>query len=121
MFYRLGDDHAVVIGSATNIVSKRVGQKNRPITTFSVAYSYNRETDEKQYLNCTAWNDLSDKYLNRLDRGDIVMCFGTLEKDEYWSERNKKDEFRLIVEFAMVQPMFEDSFETGDDIDLSEL
>lgn len=120
-FSKIGDDYAIVIGNATNVVSKTVGSKNTPISTFSVQYGYDKESETNLYLNCTAWKDLSSKYLNRLDRGDTILCIGKLEKDEYWSERNHKDEFRMIVEFAQVQTQFEDTFEDSDDFDLGKL
>ena len=35
-----------------------------------------------------------------------------MEKDDYWSERNGKDEYKITVEWANVQEQFD-----GDDVD----
>lgn len=120
-FHRLENDYAIVIGAAANVKSQAVGKKNTPITTFSVQYAYDKETEKGEYLNCVAWKDLSSNYLNRLDRGDMILCIGKLERDEYWSERNQKDEFKMTVEFAQVQQMFEDSFDSDEDLDLANI
>lgn len=121
MLLKLNDDYAVVMGTAAKISTKNVGSKGTSITNFSVMYHYDKETEERQYLNCIAWKDLSSKYLNRLDKGDMVLCIGRMEKDDYWSERNGKDEFKMTVEFAQVQTLYEDSFDVDEELDLSKI
>ena len=102
--------YALCLGKAANIQNKYTTGKNIPYTTFSIMYE--KDGEEKLYQNCVAWGDLSKKYLNRLDKGDTVLVFGTLDKDNYWSERNGKDEYKLTVAFAAVQELF-----NGDDVD----
>ena len=105
---RVGDT-AFCWGSATNI-KNQVTKTGKPVTSFSIQYG--RDGDNKLYLNCNAWGNLSGKYLNRLERGDIIMVAGRMEKDDFWSEKKGVDEYKLIVEWAKDQDLFD-----GDDVD----
>lgn len=102
-------NYAICWGSAANI-KNALTKTGKSVTSFSIQYG--KEGDNKLYQNCNAWGDLSRKYLNRLDRGDTVLVIGRMEKDDYWSEKNGTDEFKLIVEWANVQEQFD-----GDDVD----
>lgn len=110
--------YALCLGQAANVKTGYTKGKNKPYTSFSIMYE--KDGDEKLYQNCVAWGDLSKKYLNRLDKGDTVLVFGTLEKDDYWSERNGTDEYKLTVSFAAVQELFNDD-DVDEDLDLSDL
>lgn len=100
---------AICWGAATNI-KNQITKTGKSVTAFSIQYG--KDGDNKLYQNCNAWGDLSRKYLNRLDRGDYVLVIGRMEKDDYWSEKKGVDEYKLIVEFANVQDLFD-----GDDVD----
>lgn len=101
--------HADCYGNATNI-KNQITKSGKSVTSFSIQYGRNGDT--KLFQNCVAWGNLSRKYLNRLDKGDVVCVKGYMEKDDYWSERNDKDEYKLVVEWANVQDQFD-----GDDVD----
>ena len=115
-------DYAIIWGKATNIKNDKTKNKGVPFTSFSIAYDKVKgeegEEDKYLYFNALAWTDISKKYLNRLERGDIVFVTGKLEKDTYWSEKHGQDEFKLIVDFAATQSYFEDD-DSFDDFDLS--
>lgn len=102
-------DYAICWGNAAN-VKNQITKSGKSVTSFSVVYG--RDGDNKLFQNCNAWGNLSRKYLNRLDKNDILIVAGRLEKDDYWSERNGKDEYKIIVEWANVQEQFD-----GDDVD----
>jgi single-stranded DNA-binding protein len=110
-------EYALCWGGAVNIKNS-IMKTGKSVTQFSIQYG--KDGDTKLYQNCTAWNDLSRKYLNRLDKGDLVLVVGRMEKDDYWSERNGKDEYKLNVEWASVQDSF-DSDDVDEELDLSDL
>ena len=111
-------DYAVVWGNAVNINNTITKGKGTNVTTFSVQYG--KDGDTKLYQNCIAWADLSKKYFNRLDKGDLILVIGRLVKDDYWSERNGKDEYKLVVEYGHVQELF-DSGDIEDELDLNDI
>ena len=110
-------NYALCWGLAANI-KNTITKTGKSVTQFSIQYG--KEGETKLYQNCTAWNDLSRKYLNRLDKGDYLLVVGRLDKDDYWSERNGKDEFKLNVEWANVQDSF-DSDDVDEELDLNDI
>lgn len=102
-------DYAICWGNAANI-KNQITKSGKAVTSFSIQYG--KDGDNKLFQNCNAWGNMSRKYLNRLDKHDSLIVVGRLEKDDYWSERNGKDEYKLIVEWANVQEQFD-----GDDVD----
>lgn len=100
---------AIVWGQATNI-KNRYTKKGKEFTTFSVAYDKD-ENDKSIYMNCNAWQKLSSDYVCRFEKGDNVVIFGTMIKDDYWSERNGKDEWKMNAEIAVAQTYFEDAMD----------
>lgn len=109
--------HAECWGNAANIKTQ-ITKTGKSVTTFSIQYGKNG--DNKLYQNCVAWGDLSRKFLNRLEKGDLVAVKGFIEKDDYWSERKGTDEYKIIVEIAYVQELY-DSDDIDEELDLNDI
>lgn len=109
--------YAICWGNAVNIKNS-ITKTGKHVTSFSI--NYGKVGSDNLFQNCTAWNDISRLYLNRLDKGDMVIVVGRMEKDDYWSERNGTDEYRLTVEWANVQEQFSND-DVDEELDLSEL
>jgi single-stranded DNA-binding protein len=74
------------------------------VSNFSIQYDSLPSDDGKRkgvYVDCTAWNDLAD-FAKNLERGDVVLCAGRMERDSYSSEKKGEDVYRLICEFISV-------------------
>lgn len=46
------------------------------------------------------WNDMS-AYASQFEKGDTVFVFGLCKKDEYWTNRNKKDTYEIVGQFIV--------------------
>ena len=84
----------------------------KTVTSFSIAYDYDRDAEETKYIKCTAWQKLAEQYASLLDKHDPVRVWGIVKKDNYWSERNQKDEFYIQVEQLSAQEFHGDDNES---------
>lgn len=71
----------------------------------------NKTADGRAIYNTTIYNfaafrKLSD-YCRNLEKGDLILFYGTRDIDDYWTERDENGEvhYKIALEFCMVQPV----------------
>jgi hypothetical protein len=56
--------------------------------------------------NFAAFRKLSE-YCRNLEKGDMILFYGTRDIDDYWTERDENGEvhYKIALEFCMAQPV----------------
>lgn len=86
------------------------------VTNFSISYASQKKSDgsgwENQYINCSAWGDLAD-YATCLEKGDLIMLAGRLDKDKYRSEKKGEEVMMIVCDMIVVQGKIDNSIVGG--------
>ena len=79
---KLSDGSVLVVGKCTGDAEyKRVGQKDSPVTSFSLIVGKRQDTTTI-FANCKAWYRWAE-YAKHIKKGDQVLVIGKLESREY--------------------------------------
>ena len=89
-------------------VLRAVGDQQRSVCKcFVNVDTINKGTDkEYESYSVQAWDGLAAA-MSTLEKGDNVFFVGEIVKDEYWTQRNKKDEYRIDAAFLLPAQSFE--------------
>lgn len=100
---RLGKYLASGVGLITTDPQyKTVGKNETPVCTFLLQSDSKKDGSKKTYDNFSVcvWGDDS-AYASQLEKGDEIYIVGECKRDEYWSNRNGKDEFTINAEMII--------------------
>ncbi len=82
MVTKLKDGSCMAAGTVTRDAEmKHVGEKNRAVTSFSIAAGKRQDTTTI-YVNVKAWGRLAE-YAQGIRKGDAVCAVGRIEEREY--------------------------------------
>ena len=83
----------------TDPVYKTVGKNNTQICSFMLQSDVQKNGQSKSYesYSVNVWGD-DAVYASQLEKNDKIFIVGECKKDEYWSNRNGKEEFGITAE-----------------------
>ena len=115
---KIGDSIAIIGNATKDAELKTVGEKNSPLTKFSVAINRGKDA-EPVYVNCVAWYRMAH-VAQGIRKGDPCFVIGKLESREY----NGKPYTDLVCEWVdfrgetvKPQPVFEAAQVAFDEMD----
>ncbi len=95
-------EYAIVTGRMHNIKFREsVGDKGKPLATFSIAYDWTKDEFDKPcnlYMNCVAWSNLAEfvgELIERKDRTSVLVA-GKVKVNEWNGERREQIECDFI-------------------------
>jgi len=97
---RLGKFVAQGVGRITSDpVYKTVGKDEKQVCQFFLQSDVTKTGQTKNYesFNVSVWGD-DAVYASQLEKNDKIFIIGECKKDEYWSNRNGKDEFSITAD-----------------------
>lgn len=97
---RLGKFVAQGVGRITSDpVYKTVGRDEKQVCQFFLQSDVTKNGQTKNYesFNVSVWGD-DAVYASQLEKNDKIFIIGECKKDEYWSNRNGKDEFSIAAD-----------------------
>lgn len=113
-----GSMAAVAVGRLIKDASFKRLSTGKEITKFTIQYGYESSGGGRRnglLLNCDAW-ELMGEFAAALEKGDTVLTAGKFERDEYWSNKNGNDSYKLTCEIILPQPSLSaDAAEDGDE------
>ena len=111
MQVKLGNGNYLITGRlGQDPELRQVGEKGSNMCTFSVAAgSKQSESGDKEtiWINCKTWNNTA-KSASTLVKGDVVMCIGFIEENEYEGKTYKN----LVCDIVLMEPRFEEASKT---------
>jgi single-stranded DNA-binding protein len=100
---RFGKYLATGVGKITTDPQyKTVGKNETPVCTFLLQSDTKKSGNVKEYDNFSVcvWGDDS-AYASQLEKGDEIYIVGECKRDDYWSNRNNKEEFQINAEMII--------------------
>lgn len=81
---------------------KEVGRNNSKVCTFLLQSDAQKNGTTKSFdsFSVNVWGD-DAVYASQLEKGDDIFIVGECKKDEYWSNRNNKEEFSITAEMIV--------------------
>lgn len=117
-YIKTSNNQMVVWGQVTQDATFRHFDSGKNVCNFSLKYgraeSNGQGSKKGLFINVSAWGKTGE-YASGLEKGDYVICAGTLERDDYRSKKKGEDVFLLNAEIVLVQPVpvyAEDAAET---------
>lgn len=120
MGYIKQGNNMIIWGTVGKDVRHRDFPSGKSVTNFSVRIGFEAGDGpgrkKGKYLDEDAWkrdeeHDLA-LYCSGLEPGDILLCAGELERDDYQSDKKGEEVYKLNAEIVLVQP-FADAEEYG--------
>lgn len=62
------------------------------------------------FIGVSAGGNLA-KMMTEFDKGTVLLVLGNMVRDDYWSDRNKKDVYKIEAQFIIPQMDFSGVFE----------
>lgn len=107
-YIKTSNNQMVVWGQVTQDATFRHFDSGKSVCNFSVKYgraeSNGQGSKKGLFINVSAWGKTGE-YASGLEKGDYVICAGTLERDDYRSKKKGEDIFLLNAEIVLVQPV----------------
>lgn len=107
-YIKTSNNQMVVWGQVTQDATFRHFDSGKSVCNFSVKYgraeSNGQGSKKGLFINVSAWGKTGE-YAAGLEKGDYVICAGTLERDDYRSKKKGEDIFLLNAEIVLVQPV----------------
>ena len=107
-YIKTSNNQMVVWGQVTQDATFRHFDSGKSVCNFSLKYgraeSNGQGSKKGLFINVSAWGKTGE-YASGLEKGDYVICAGTLERDDYRSKKKGEDIFLLNAEIVLVQPV----------------
>ena len=107
-YIKTSNNQMVVWGQVTQDATFRHFDSGKNVCNFSLKYgraeSNGQGSKKGLFINVSAWGKTGE-YASGLEKGDYVICAGTLERDDYRSKKKGEDVFLLNAEIVLVQPV----------------
>ena len=107
MGYFKQKDCVIFYGTVSGNVRHRVFESGKMVTNFGVAYEKTLDENgekKKSVIYVDAWGKNLASYAACLERGDIVLVAGRLKRDDYMSQKNGTDSYKLNADLVICQP-----------------
>ena len=85
----------MIIGNLGRDAELRYTSTGKPVASFSVGVSYNKDTTE--WFNVTLWGDTAEKVSQYLTKGKQVYVEGRLETQKWADDQGEKHERTMLV------------------------
>lgn len=87
----------------------------KSVTNFSLRYGSEASTDnggrrKNLYIDVDAWNQIGG-YAANFEKGDNVVVFGRMIKDDYKSNKQGHDVFKISADMCLVQPFVGEAYD----------
>ena len=107
-YIKTSNNQMVIWGQVAQNATFRCFDSGKSVSNFSVKYgraeSDGQGSKKGLFINVSAWGKTGE-YASGLEKGDYVLCAGTLERDDYRSKKKGEDIFLLNAEIVLVQPV----------------
>lgn len=99
---RLGKFMAMGVGRITSDPSYRTVKGDNKVCQFFLQSDVQKNGGSKNYdsYGVTVWGDDAD-YASNLEKNDKIFIVGECRKDEYWSNKNGKEEMNITAEMII--------------------
>lgn len=98
MGYLKNGNYMIAWGALGKDARYREYPSGKRVANFGICYESLRGAGGRyfsKYINVDVWGDLA-LYAGGLEQGDVVLVAGTVERDEYNSEKKQSDQYKIV-------------------------
>jgi len=98
MGYLKNGNYMVVWGALGKDARYREYQSGKRVANFGICYESLKGQNGRyfnKYINVDVWGDLA-LYAGGLEQGDSVLVAGTVERDDYNSQKKGSDQYKIV-------------------------
>ena len=103
-YIKTSNNQMVVWGQVTQDATFRHFDSGKNVCNFSLKYgraeSNGQGSKKGLFINVSAWGKTGE-YASGLEKGDYVICAGTLERDDYRSKKKGEDVSGIMAEMKL--------------------